>query len=108
MRWGGGRKEEPAKVMKLTIGSGEYQRFEAFASREDLGKNEALRRVLVKGMQSFRPQQMAELLEEYSDLRQRVVEYRKDNAVLRKMRLQNQELTALLAKAERLGDEPPE
>lgn len=83
--------------MEFAIDDEDYKRFEKLASARHLPQDEALRVVLVEGMQAYRPQQLADMVNDYSQLKRRIEEYRKDNDVLNRMYSQNFELKKLLS-----------
>ncbi|MDG7016550.1 MAG: hypothetical protein JRM82_04150, partial [Nitrososphaerota archaeon] len=70
---------------------------------QGLTQHEALRTVLIKGMGAYWPQQMADMVNDYSRLGKRLEEYRKDNDVLNRMYSQNFELEKLLKQAKSRG-----
>lgn len=51
-----------------------------------------MRQVLVKGMQTYWPQQLAEMVSDYESLKKRIEEYRRDNEVLERIQSQTLEL----------------
>ena len=73
-----------------------YLLFEKFASGLHLQPDEALRRVLVKGMKTFRSQQFADMVEDYESWKRPFEEYKRDNEVLARLNSQNIELAKLL------------
>lgn len=82
-----------------------YARFEKFATNHHLEQNEALRQVLLRGKQSYFPQQMAEIVSDYESLKKRIVEYKKDNEVLERIHSQTLELKGLVNEAGKVEGE---
>jgi hypothetical protein len=83
-------------VLEFTIGNEDYKLFERFASTHHLTRDAALRAVLIRGMEAYWPQQLAETLSDYSRLRVRMEQFKRDNDLLNKMHSQNCELERLL------------
>lgn len=86
--------------MEFVIDDKDYKRFEKFVSDGGLERGEALRLVLIKGMQAYWPQQLAEMASGYTQLKIRIEEYRRDNEILNSMHSQNFELRELLSQKE--------
>jgi hypothetical protein len=82
--------------MEFTIGNEDYKLFERFALNHHLTRDAALRAVLIEGMEAYWPQQLTEMLSDYSRLGERLEQFKKDNDLLNKMYSQNFELENLL------------
>lgn len=87
--------------MEFAIENEDYKRFERFVSAHNLTRDAALRAVLIKGMEAYWPQQLADMVSDYSRLQTRMEEYKRDNDLLTRMYTQNYELEKLLK--EKLG-----
>jgi len=90
------KRKESAEVLEFPVETEDFKRFERFVSTHGLNQDEALREVLIKGMESYWPQQMAGMVSDYSRLEKRLEEYKKDNDVLNRIYTQNFELEKLL------------
>jgi len=56
-----------------------------------------LRQVLVKGMRTYWPQQLAEMVSDYESSKKRIEEYKRDNEVLERIQSQTLKLKRLVS-----------
>ncbi|MDE1852773.1 MAG: hypothetical protein KGI38_03375 [Thaumarchaeota archaeon] len=91
------KKKESAEVLEFAIDDEDYRRFEKLVDSQRLTRDEALRTVLIKGMQAYWPQQLADMVSDHARLKERIEQYKKDNDLLNKMYSQNFEFKKLLS-----------
>ncbi|MDE1853966.1 MAG: hypothetical protein KGI38_09535 [Thaumarchaeota archaeon] len=89
--------------MEFEVDGGTYKRFEGFARTHYVSRDEALRIVLVKGMEAYWPQRFAYMVADYEALKGRFEAYSRDNVILRRIYSRNSELKQLLDRAESAG-----
>ena len=83
--------------MEFAIDDEDYRHFEKLVDSQPFTRDEALRTVLIKGMQAYWPQQLADMVNDNARLKERIEQYKKDNDLLNKMYSQNFELKKLLS-----------
>lgn len=83
--------------MEFAIDDEDYIRFEKLMAARQVTPDQALRIVLVNGMQAYWPQQLAEMVGNYAQLKLRIEEYKRDNDLLNEMYSQNYEIKKLLS-----------
>ena len=91
-----GKRKTSAEIVEFSVDSEDYKRFEQFAVAHRLTQDDALRAVLIEGINRYWPQQLAYMEKDYSELEKRFKEYSGDNEVLRNIYSQNHELGKLL------------
>ena len=98
-----GKRKASAEIVEFSVGSEDYKRFEQFAVAHRLTQDDALRAVLIDGINRYWPLQLAYMEKDYPELEKRFKEYGRDNEVLRKIYSQNHELGKLLEAEKKEG-----
>lgn len=91
-------------MLEFPVDSGDYERFVKFVTAGGTGKNEALRLVLTKGMETYWPRQMAAMASDYERLKHSIERYRRDNEILNRLYSQNSELKKVLNSTNHMGE----
>jgi hypothetical protein len=82
--------------VEFEVDRDDYRRFKGFAESRHLPRDDALRAVMIKGMEAYWPQQLAYMVNNHEELKKLLEEYNRDNDLLRSIYSQNNELRKLL------------